>query len=51
MPEVVQAFVDNKDFNEAQEIQQRIRSAYEQDFSKHAPYEVIPRVRMLWNTI
>ncbi len=51
MPEVVQAFADNRDFNEAREIQQRILAAYEQDFSKHAPNEVVPRIRMLWNSI
>lgn len=51
MPEVVQDFADNRDFNEAREIQQRILDAYEQDFSKHAPNEVVPRIRMLWNSI
>lgn len=51
MPEVVQAFVDNKDFNEARTIQQRILSAYEQDISKHAPNEAVPRIRMIWNSI
>lgn len=51
MPEAVQAFVDNRDFNEAREIQQRILAAYEQDFSKHAPNEIVPRIRMLWNSI
>lgn len=51
MPEVVQTFADNHDFNEARDIQQRILSAYEQDFSKHAPNEVVPRIRMLWNSI
>ncbi|MCK9548329.1 MAG: ATP-binding protein, partial [Sphaerochaeta sp.] len=51
MPEVVQAFVDTKDFNEAREIQQRILSAYEQDFSMYAPAEVVPRIRRLWNSI
>ena len=51
MPEVVQAFVDNKDFNEVRTIQQRILSAYEQDFSKHAPNEAVPRIRMIWNSI
>ncbi|MCI8646713.1 MAG: ATP-binding protein [Firmicutes bacterium] len=51
MPEVVQAFSDNRDFNEAREIQQRILAAYEQDFSKHAPNETVPRIRMLWNSI
>lgn len=51
MPEVVVNFADNQDFNEAREIQKRILTAYEQDFSKHAPNEVIPRIRMLWNNI
>ena len=51
MPEVVQVFADNRDFNEVREIQQRILSAYEQDFSKHAPNEAVPRIRMLWNSI
>lgn len=51
MPEVVQSFVDNRDFNEAREIQECILAAYEQDFSKHAPNEAVPRIRMLWNSI
>lgn len=51
MPEVVQDFADNRDFNEAREIQESILAAYEQDFSKHAPNEVVPRIRMLWNSI
>ncbi|MDR1565061.1 MAG: ATP-binding protein [Oscillospiraceae bacterium] len=51
MPEVVLRFSENKDFNEARELQERILIAYEQDFSKHAPPEVVPRIRMLWNSI
>lgn len=51
MPEVVQAFVDNRDYNEVRDIQHRILSAYEQDFSKHAPNDAVPRIRMLWNSI
>jgi len=51
MPEAVLHFSQNKDFNEVREIQQRILAAYEQDFSKHAPNEVVPRIRMLWNSI
>lgn len=51
MPEAVQAFADDRDFNEVREIQQRILAAYEQDFSKHAPNEAVPRIRMLWNSI
>ncbi|KGP77267.1 ATPase [Desulfosporosinus sp. Tol-M] len=51
MPEVVHSFSQNKDFVEVQEIQQRILDAYEQDFSKHAPHDVVPRIRTLWNNI
>ena len=51
MPEAVQSFAENKDFNEVRDIQKRILTAYEQDFSKHAPNEIVPRLRMLWNSI
>lgn len=51
MPEAVQSFSESKDFNEVREIQKRILLAYEQDFSKHAPNEIVPRLRMLWNSI
>lgn len=51
MPEAVQCFAENKDFGEVREIQKRILEAYEQDFSKHAPIEIVPRIRMLWNSI
>ncbi len=51
MPEAVQSFVENKDFNEVREIQNRILEAYVQDFSKHAPNEIVPRIRMLWKSI
>ena len=51
MPEAVQSFAENRDFDEVREIQKRILTAYEQDFSKHAPNEIVPRLRMLWNSI
>lgn len=51
MPEAVQSFAENKDFNEVRAVQKRILSAYEQDFSKHAPNEMVPKIRMLWNSI
>lgn len=51
MPEVVQNFSENKDFSEVRSIQKRILSAYEQDFSKHAPNEIVPKIRMVWNSV
>ncbi len=51
MPEAVQSFVEERDFNEVRAIQKRILAAYEQDFSKHAPNEIVPKIRMVWNSI
>lgn len=51
MPEAVAHFSENMDFVAAREIQQRILDAYEQDFSKHAPNDTVPRIRMIWNSI
>lgn len=51
MPEAVQSFAEEKDFNEVRNIQKRILAAYEQDFSKHAPLEIVPKLRMVWNSI
>ncbi|GHV88854.1 ATPase [Spirochaetia bacterium] len=51
MPEVVQAFVTSRDFNQVREIQERLLFSYEQDFSKHAPPLLVPKIRMLWNSI
>lgn len=51
MPEAVQSFAEEGDYNEVREIQKRILAAYEQDFSKHAPNETVPKIRMIWNSI
>ena len=51
MPEAAESFAEEKDFNEVRNIQKRILTAYEQDFSKHAPIEIVPKIRMVWNSI
>lgn len=51
MPEVVSEFVTNKDLKRVREIQNRLLYAYENDLSKHAPKEIVTRIRMLWNSI
>lgn len=51
MPEVVLHFASNKDSNAVREIQKNILSAYEQDFSKHAPHEIVPRIRSVWESL
>lgn len=51
MPEAVRNFAESNDFNEVRRIQEQILAAYEQDFSKHAPNSIVPKIRMLWNCI
>ncbi len=51
MPEVVSAFASGTDYAIVRDIQLRLLGSFEQDFSKHAPYEVVPRVRLVWNSI
>ena len=51
MPEAVQCFADNKDYNEVRRIQNDIITSYDSNFIKHAPAEIIPRIRMVWNSI
>jgi len=51
MPEAVLSFFQDSDFKEVRRLQNNILTAYEQDFSKHAPNKIVPRIRMLWNSI
>ncbi len=51
MPEVVSSYVENKDLSEVRDIQKTLLRDYEQDFSKHAPSNIVPRIRQLWNNI
>lgn len=41
----------NRDVNSVRDIQNRLLFAYENDLSKHAPKEIVTRIRMLWNSI
>jgi len=51
MPEAVKQFSTTGNFREVRNIQKQILTAYEQDFSKHPPHDVVPRIRMAWNSI
>lgn len=51
MPEVVLHFVEKKDFRIVRNTQNRILTAYQNDFSKHAPKEIVPRINMVWKSI
>lgn len=51
MPEAVLSFSENGDWQEVREIQNEILEGYSRDFSKHAPSDIVPRIRMLWDSI
>ncbi len=51
MPAAVLSYKKEKSLKNVRRIQQRLLSDYEQDFSKHAPREVIPRIQMVWDGI
>ena len=51
MPEVVRSFIQNNDYNEVREIQNSILESYNNDFSKHPPLEIVPRIKLIWNAI
>ena len=51
MPEAVNSFSLENNFTRVRTIQKNILNAYEQDFSKHAPHDIVPRIRMIWQSI
>ena len=51
MPEVVASFAVEQDLEKCRNLQNNILAAYEQDFSKHAPNEIVPKIRTLYNNI
>ena len=51
MPAAVSAYAESKNLKTVRRIQKRLISDYEQDFSKHAPTAVIPRIQMVWDGI
>jgi predicted AAA+ superfamily ATPase len=51
MPEVAVNFGKTGDLAQARLTQASILMAYENDFSKHAPIELLPRIRLVWQSI
>lgn len=51
MPAAVNKYIETKDYRQVRKVQLKLLQAYEEDFSKHAPSEIVPRLKMLWNSI
>lgn len=51
MPEAVLEFINVKDYSAVRKIQQDILDAYTLDFAKHAPKEIIMKIKKVWESI
>lgn len=51
MPEAVNDFAENRDWQSVRHIQNQIITSYRSDFSKHAPNEILPRINMVWDSM
>lgn len=51
MPEAVSSFLSENDFDKVRSIQKSILLSYDHDFLKHAPAKIVPRIKMLWQSI
>lgn len=51
MPEAVGDWCKTGSLAEVRETQKRILADYDSDFKKHAPVELLPKIRLVWNNI
>ena len=51
MPAVVASYIAHGKLQEVRKMQEKILADYEADFSKHAPANEVPRIRMVWQSI
>jgi predicted AAA+ superfamily ATPase len=51
MPEVVANYIENKDLEIVRSLQQKLLIGYENDFAKYAPNEIVPKIKLVWNSL
>ena len=51
MPEAVYSWVNDKDIEQVNQIQENILKAYESDFSKHTQNSEANKISLIWNSI
>lgn len=51
MPEVVEKWIETKDIEQVEKIQDIILNSYELDFAKHAPLSDSPKLSLIWDYI
>lgn len=51
MPAAVMMWIETHDFFEVNSVQRQLLTAYENDFSKHAPHQLVEKIRYVWDSI
>lgn len=51
MPEAVQTYFETNNFEQVRTVQNNILTGYENDFAKYAPNDIVPKIRMVWQSI
>jgi len=51
MPEAVNTYLKTKNLAAVRTIQNNIIVGYENDFAKYAPIDIVPKIRMVWQSI
>jgi uncharacterized protein len=51
MPEAMAHYQQFEDLGEVRAIQTKILLGYENDFAKYAPTEIVPKIRLVWQTL
>lgn len=51
MPEAVQTWIETRDIEKVEKVQDNILNSYELDFAKHAPLTEFPKLSLIWNYI
>ena len=51
MPEAIDNYSRFEDLNAVRTIQEKILIGYENDFAKYAPIEIVPKIRLVWQTL
>ena len=51
MPGIVNSWLETRDYSSVEARQRDILETYENDFSKHAPRNIVPKLRYLWNSV
>lgn len=51
MPSAVNRWLDTHDYFEVDDVQRQLIEAYQNDFSKHAPSQMVEKIRYVWDSI